>query len=353
MFSTWKHSPACIVFLLLTLFGALPQAHAIHFDGLAINAAGDTVAVGGDNRCIMLLDADTLAVKNRIWNGAEIKKLGFSADGSKLAIFEGGRRIRLLNLTDGSFSKPMEDVERAVFAENRETLAVVVRQRGGYELLLLKTSDLKQISAITPPDNFRIDGIGLNFDATRLAVFSEPRENDEERVSAGEIPGNLSSFAKDVFKENHDGRGCRILLYDTKSGDTLSDHALPWVCKHDQTRVLIQDDTLHCVTYSDLNATIKTADGSVDYFEMNRFGYGLGVSSKANLLISGGLRTGNILNLATNQTHAFEIEALPGWPEYFANFAVSDDGVIYGSTSAFRVVKMNATGKILAVAPVF
>ena len=44
---------------------------------------------------------------------------------------------------------------------------------------------------------------------------------------------------------------------------------------------------------------------------------------------------------------------LPGQAEYFARFAVRDDGAAYGVTTGFRVVKIGKEGKLEKVAAVY
>jgi hypothetical protein len=83
------------------------------------------------------------------------------------------------------------------------------------------------------------------------------------------------------------------------------------------------------------------------------FNHGLGASADGKVLVCGGMREGLYGPLEGVARVKFTIDALPGWPEHFAGFAVAADGTAYGVTSAFRVVRIGKDGKVMKVAPVF
>jgi hypothetical protein len=49
----------------------------------------------------------------------------------------------------------------------------------------------------------------------------------------------------------------------------------------------------------------------------------------------------------------FEIDRLPGWPEYYKGFGFGPDGTVYGVTTAYRLVRINKNGEAEKVVPVY
>ena len=72
--------------------------------------------------------------------------------------------------------------------------------------------------------------------------------------------------------------------------------------------------------------------------------YGAGHSADHSILATGSLADGVIIDFANNSDVSFDIDDLPGWPEYFSSFAISEDGTVYGATDAFRIIKITQAG---------
>ena len=77
------------------------------------------------------------------------------------------------------------------------------------------------------------------------------------------------------------------------------------------------------------------------------------MSDDRKTLLTGGLRDGTLTNLENMNMVEFQISRLPGWPEYFAGFAVHKDGTVYGVTSSFRLIKISKEGKVEKEVPVY
>src|SRR5437868_704959 len=86
---------------LLVLLAAAGLARANGLEAVAVRPDGKQVAVGGQNRVVYLLDAGTLAVQRRLWLGARIAHLTYSADGRRLAALDDADVLRLIDLEKG------------------------------------------------------------------------------------------------------------------------------------------------------------------------------------------------------------------------------------------------------------
>src|SRR5215207_9445246 len=70
-------------------------------EAVAVSPDGKRLAVGGQNRVVYLLDADTLAVQRRVWLGARVGRLSFSGDGKRLLAEDEADNLHLLDAASG------------------------------------------------------------------------------------------------------------------------------------------------------------------------------------------------------------------------------------------------------------
>src|SRR5262245_35859612 len=84
-----------LVVLCCTLIVAndLRAAHLNGLDAVAVSPDGKSVAAGGQNRVVYLLDADSLAVTRRILLGARIVHMTYNKDGSRLIVEDDAERV--------------------------------------------------------------------------------------------------------------------------------------------------------------------------------------------------------------------------------------------------------------------
>ena len=81
-------------------------------DAVAVSADGKWIAVGGQNRVVYLLDADTLEVKKRIHLGARIGGLAFSRDGTRLVIEDETDTLHLMDTATAKVVAKLPEPER-------------------------------------------------------------------------------------------------------------------------------------------------------------------------------------------------------------------------------------------------
>src|SRR5262249_25070171 len=114
---------------------------------------GKLVAVGGQNRVIYLVDADTLQVKRRLYFGVRIGELHFTRDGKKLLVEDETDTLSLLDLATGKVAARLSNVNGLTVHPGTNQLVVrdlseVVKGR----LLVLSPDDLKARGQVELPD---------------------------------------------------------------------------------------------------------------------------------------------------------------------------------------------------------
>lgn len=311
---------------------------------LALHPNGETIMAGGENRTLYTVDAATLEVTNRVYFGSTINKMMYSPDGSLLFVQDSEPDIYVLDAATLEVQSTLGGYGTMSMAPAANMMVALNRDYDGDTLTLFNTSGMEQKS-ITFGEDDDIASIGISPDGTKVAVlFDEIDSENEEDVSWGDIPEEYEGFAKDVYAEQHDGEEARYILYSLPEFEVLADY-VGFYGPNDDDLVLFQGDDALIINFSNENARYSP-DGTVEMWEWagGSNAYGAGLSNDHTILATGSLADGTIVDLANNSDVSFDIDDLPGWPEYFSSFAIADDGTVYGATDAFRLVKITQAG---------
>ncbi len=332
-----------MVFLILVLGVAFAD---IPLDGitLALHPNGEMLVAGGENRTLYKIDAETLEVTERVYFGSTINKLAYSADGSLLFLQDSEPDIYILDAETLEVTATLGGYGAMSMAPAANLMVAYDSDFDGDTVTLFNTSGI-EMKSITFGEDDDIASIGLNADGTKLAVFFDDFDSEnEEDVSWSDIPEEYEGFAKDVYSEQHDGEEARYILYSVPEFEVLADY-VGFYGPSDNQLVFFQGDDALIINSSNENARYKL-DGTVEMWEWpgNSSAYGEGISSDQNVLVVGGLADATIFDVSTNSELSFDIDDLPGWPEYFSNFVIAPDGTIYGATDAYRIVKVQQAG---------
>lgn len=320
---------------------------------VAVSPDGATVAAAGDNRTLYLLEAGSMEVKKRIWLGTTVIGLDFNKDGSVIAVECTQGKMTLFQSADGAKKSEHEKMSKLSFARDVDLVAGLNPDYKGHVIRFASLSDGSEKGTITFPKEIKIASFGLSAAGDKLAVMSNPIDDSEEpKVSYKDMPKDLKGLDRDVFQMKNDGKVSMFSFYEVPSGKKISEHKIFYTSSNG-TRILFSGDNAVVVNYSNDNATV-TPGGKVEMFELkNSFNYGLGIASDQSVILSGGLRKASVTKTTGMEGAPFEIGQLPGWPEYFKGFAANADGPCYGSTTAFRVIQFDRSGKVLKEVPCY
>ena len=222
----------------------------------------------------------------------------------------------------------------------------------GFVISFLSMTDLSEKGRVVLEKGQKTAAFGLNPEGTRLAVLLKAVKDDSE-PTVKERPKDLKGLDAEKFKLKNDGQTSLFMLFEVPTGKKLAEHKVYYSPGASGWIVLFQGEKAVFANHNNLNAVIGP-DGAVTMFQLdNSFNYGLGRSADQKVLMSGGLANGAYTEVdGLNQTK-FQIDKLPGWPEYFQGFAVHGDGTAYGGASAYRVIKILKGGKVDQSVPIF
>ncbi len=314
-------------------------------EAAAASADGKLVAVGGQNRVVYLVDAESLEVAKRIWIGARIGSLAFHHAGARLAVEDENDRIRLIDVGSGKEIAIVANASRMVASPSGELIAVrdsadVTKSR----IRFLSLEDLAEKGRIDLPDYVS----ALTFDATgkQLIVLSRAVIGDEKRVPVHETPRDLRGLARAEFRQMHDGFDSFLRTFEIATGKMVRQARLWYTSDSDSTLLVKSGERTYVLNRGNVCARIAER-GKVELFETaQRINHGLGSSADGKLLLTGGLAEGTYGSLDGDRRVRFEIPELPGQAEFLSRFAIRDDGSAFAVTTAYRLVRISREGRV-------
>ena len=340
------------VLLLVLIFSLniLPRTPKAGLGGIAASPDGKRLAVGGINRVIYIVDAKTLAVKDRVWLKTQIYDLAFNKDGSILIAEDTKETLHFINTKS---LKVINQVSKAADMNTAPGVNKLAALERGYRQSVVKLysmSDGKLLQSIVLEG--RVLAHGIDAEAKRLVVILQGPKDKEAKVPHKQIPKNLKGVEKDLFVQKNDGKVSILVEYDLSKAVKTAETEIFYHPGQFPKVVVLNEVTL-VVNYNNVNARIS-ADNTVTLFKLqNLYNYGIGVSADRSLVASGGLRTGSIYNTQTGDIKAFKIDPLPGWPEYLKGFAFGSDGAVFAGTMGFRLVKIGPGSVSTQAVPVY
>lgn len=339
---------------LLAACASLASARDPEWGGLGAVAAspdGKLVACGGENRVLYVLDAATRDVRHRIWIQARVGALAFSKDGSRLCLEDDDEVLRIFDTATWKEVTRVADAGDCSFAPAADLVAAVTASGKEKGVRFLSMTDGMEKGKVVVEG--RISGVGLDASGTKLAVLSEPAEDKAEpKADRGTMPKELKGAAKKEWEQKNDGMTATLRWFEAPSGKAAGE-AKTFYSARGRVAVRRAGEFTFVLNYEDVCARIS-AKGEVTIFECTgSYNYGRGFSADGAFAINGGLRHGAVTTLDGGTGVKFEVDRLPGWPEYWAGFCSSSEGGFWGVTSASRLAKFTKDGKVEWVGPVY
>lgn len=337
---------------LLSLLALPVAAHDPEWSGhgaVAASPDGKTVACGGEHRVLYIVDATTLKTTNRIWMQARVGALAFSKDGTRLCLEDDDEVLHIFDTSSWKELSKVPDAAECAFAPAADLCVSISEKTKSIRFLSMTDGSEKGKVAIEG----QIGAVGIEANGGKVAVLMQPTEDKSEpKVEYGAIPKDLKGVAKKEFIQKNDGMSASVKWFEVPSGSPAGE-TKTFYSSRARASLCVAGEMVYAMNYEDVCARISTK-GEVQIFEVTTsYNYGRGWSADGKLAIGGGLRSGAICTLDGGTAVKFEVDRLPGWPEYWAGFCPASDGGFWGVTSASRLVKISKDGKIESAGPVF
>ena len=313
----------------------------------AISPDGKTLVVGGDNRVLYIVDPATFEIKDRVWFKTTIWRMAFNKDGSKLLVEDTSETLYFLDPANWTVER---EVKKSGFMAPAYAADICAVKGGGKEISVISMTDAASKMKVDFEE--QISSFGLNADGTRLAVISRyDKDTGEENVKYSDIPKDLKGIEKAAFQQRNDGKTANLYIVEVPSGKILRETQIFYTTS-DGAVVFFHGDTVMVVNYSDVNAKIPS-EGEIEVFKLGGSNYGIGISRDQKRIATGGMRDGQYTKVDGMATVSFKTDRLSGWPEYFKGFCFDADGNAYGTTSGYRLFKIEPGANVAKSGPVF
>ncbi|MCP5103581.1 MAG: hypothetical protein GY950_09390, partial [bacterium] len=189
--------------------------------------------------------------------------------------------------------------------------------------------------------------IGLDAKGTRLVLLANGPKDQEPKKKT---PKELKGLEKDTFKQKNDGKVSILAEFAVPSGKKISQKTIFF--SSGTPTILVGNKTIDLISYSNVNARI-VGNKITLYKGKSSYNYGIGISPDRKAFLVGGLRSGTRVNTENLIMTEFNINRLPGWPEYYKGFGFAKDGTGYATTTAYRLIKISKTGNIEKQVPIY
>jgi hypothetical protein len=319
---------------------------------VAISPDGKTLVAGGDSRTLVIMDPESLEVKNRIWAETTITDLHYSKDGGTLLVGDSAERVLTYKTADWSKKSTLDKRDLVSVARDADIFAAMEEDySNGPSVFFHSVGDNGVKGSMRFAKGDRVIGLGLNAEGTKVGVvFAGKDDPSEKKVEYKDIPKDLKEPARSTFQQQNDGKTGRIVFAEVPSGKILGDHTIYYTAN--SCDVVLNGDKACLVVTSGPQAMVA-ADGNVELFVLPQYGYGTGVSPDRKLIIAGGMGQFSITPFdPITPVNGKSATSLPGFPEYFKGFAMNNEGPIYAATTGYRVMRINRNGNVEKEAPI-
>lgn len=356
--------PGRFVFLglvasLVTLLGVTTPARGGGLtDGLAVavTADGARLVAGGSNRVLYELDPTTLEVKRRVWLGRQIMHMLFSPDG-KVLVVESTSAVQWLKADTLEPFATKKDARGIQPVPALGAVAMVIPDYTKPAVRLFDFADASEKAAVVYDPRQGLHAFGVSEDGKQLAILhKQQRDENEEKITGRKIPEKLreeQGAALANFEQRHNGYGALFHVFDVASGEQKLEKQL-WFSSQDHDSLLTWRGADTYVIAHQKHCAKIDAEGAVTVFVTphgNNDAYHASRDGKS--FWTGGYRGGSRIQTPELSSATFQLDELEGFNETFKDFTTTADGGAYAGTTAFRVLRLGADGKIQKIAPVY
>lgn len=342
-----KQTMVAAIFLsIIFCFGLDAHTPKNALGAVAVSPDGKTIAAGGDNRVLYLIDPLSLKVQKRIWLKTNIYEMTFNNDGSILVVEDTSENLQLLNTRSWQVVHKVAKAGKFSAAPAVDLMAGLASGYRKSTVKLISMTNASQKGKIEFAG--KVEAVGIDANGKRLVVLAQGPKDAEQKKKK---PKELRGLEADKFKQRNDGKVSILAEYDVASGKKLKEKTIFYTAGS-STQILVTRTNTYILSYSNINANIKGDTISL-FKSKSSYNYGIGISPDRKAFLVGGLRSGTLVKAANLEMIKFNIDTLPGWPEYYKGFAFGPDGTAYAGTTAYRLVRISKDGKSIQTVPVF
>jgi hypothetical protein len=307
----------------------------------AASPDGTRFVVGGENRAIYVYDTETWDIRHRIWVGSRIRTIHFTPDGTRCIVL--GDHDTAYIFDAEKWAKVQEQPHLDAFAMARSApVAVSSAQKDrSWDDRLVKVwslPDWKTVAEIPLEKGLVPTDMAVAADGKtaylRTRPVKDPKEKDAERG-----PEPEEYVEKTLWRDRADGRVSHFIILDLEAKAVAKNVQ----CFDSPNKFRLYPVPTGCVAvvYGRYCGWLDAETGTYRTQVTGQFAYGSGQDATGNLYV-GALRSYLVLSPEGKRLAKNRVSALPGFPEYFRDFAPLGSDRVVGVTDGFRLILIDA-----------
>ncbi len=321
-----------------------PVASAQTIETISVSADGKTVLVGGSNRTVYSVDADSLEVTDRRYVSELVRQIVHGANGDLVFFRDDADNLNAYNAGDMSFAWAARDVDEMTYDAESDTLAVLDEHYKDDSVRLLAAANGEQTQRIVM-GKLKSDIIALTPGAGKALILTGYTKSDKEEKT--EEPADLTKLQQADHKQMTDGYVSNVVTVDFGAG-TFETAETPYRVSYPKS-VRMQDDKI-MILRTNRDSMMLGGDGSgglidlgEDYFNFS------GIDAKGETyILTNGVEIRFVPVDGGAAQGLLSAERLRGGPaEWVTAMAEAPDGTLYFGTNAYRLLRVSPSrGKV-------
>lgn len=343
---------ACALCAAGTASAGIPQDA---LGAIAVSPDGATIIASGNPRTFLVLDAETMTVKDRVWHGYNPLRLDWSKDGKTLAMLHTDDVVTFFDAATLQETGSTDKFAAHCYAPAAEKLVIASQgskkdDRYPITLSVYSVATGEKTASTTLSYSVAVNALACSPEGDAVVLASAQYDTKAEEKK--DTPKDLPNEEKAEFRKRNDAKAMWIGWFDgaLEKGPEYES----WFSNSAPPLFFVRDGKALWFANRTENATF-TPGGEVTMTALADAGsfYGAHASADHGFFLSGTLGKGYIVETDTLEETKFDFpDRLKGWPEYLEGFAIAPDGTMYGGTSAYRMMKITPDGKVVEMKPV-
>lgn len=334
---------AVLMLLLLTGLGRAAGLNAV-----TVSRDGKSIAVGGQNRVVYVLDAAKGEVRHRIGLKARVIGLAFAPDAANLLVEDETNTVQRVEVASGKVTARLANVSGLLASPAGD--AVLVRDERSIVRPALRLLDFHLDEQTRYELTERASAFTFDAGGKRVYVLESSHDTDtEKRVPFGDAPAKLTGLERLRFQQENDARSSFLRTYEV-GGKELLPRRLWYTSDSDSTRLHVAGDVVHVLNRGNVCARIEPGGEITLYQTAERINQAVAASPDGKVVLVGGRAGGT---WEGPRRVPFVLDELPGQAELVSAFAVRPDGTAWGVTTAYRLFRVGRDGKVEKVVAVY
>ncbi|WP_305969383.1 MULTISPECIES: hypothetical protein [unclassified Mameliella] len=325
-------------------------AQAQSIETISVSPDGQTVLVGGTNRTVYSLSAETLEVTDRRYVSELVRQIVHGADGELVFFRDDADTLTAYKTADMSFAWKASDVDNMAYDPRAGAIAVLDQHYKDDSVSLLFAATGEQMARVAM-GKIKSNLIALAPGADKALILTNYAKSDAEEKA--DEPDDLSKLQKADFKQLHDGYVSNVVTVDFGTG-AFEMSETPYRVSYPKAVRMAGDRMM--ILRTNMDSMMLAPDGSGELIDLGEdyFNYADIDAKGETYILTKGVDLRFVPVAQDGPEGLLKGERLRGGPaEWITAMAEAPDGTLYFGTNAYRLLKVGPDRGKIEIVPVY